>query len=94
MRRALQAYIKIYNMFYFCSHFLGRSQYRKRDNSQLRWMVGNEAQAIGEHEHMELVQVKKYGEEYCFILRDMSTSELQELKNRSDIDYIAMMTGS
>ena len=53
----------------------------------------DEAGLIGEHEHMELVQVKKYGEEYWFILRDMSASELQELKNRSDIDYIAMMTG-
>ena len=48
---------------------------------------------IGEHQNMELVQCKKYGTEYWFILRDMSKAELQELKNRGDIDYIAMMTG-
>ncbi len=42
---------------------------------------------------MELVQVKKYGDEWWFILREMSAAELKELKNRGDIDYIAMMTG-
>ena len=53
----------------------------------------DEAGLIGEHEHMELVQVKKYGDEWWFILREMSAAELKELKNRGDIDYIAMMTG-
>ena len=53
----------------------------------------DEAGLIGEHQNMELVQVKKYGAEYWFILRDMSKSELQKLKDRGDIDYIAMMTG-
>ena len=42
---------------------------------------------------MELVQVKKYGDEYWFILRDLSQEELKELKNRGDIEYIAMMSG-
>ena len=53
----------------------------------------DEAGLIGEHQNMELVQVKKYGAEYWFILRDMSASELERLKARGDIDYIAMMTG-
>ena len=48
---------------------------------------------IGEHEHMELVQVEQYGSEWWFILRDMSAAELERLKTRGDIDYIAMMTG-
>ena len=47
----------------------------------------------GEHEHMQLVQVKKYGDEWWFILRKMSASELERLQNRGDIDYIAMMSG-
>ena len=53
----------------------------------------DEAGLIGEHQNMELVQVKKYGAEYWFILRDIPAAELRELKNRGDIDYIAMMTG-
>lgn len=48
---------------------------------------------IGEHEHMELVQVQQYGPEWWFILREISGQELQELKNRGDIEYIAMMMG-
>lgn len=48
---------------------------------------------IGTHEHMELVQVKKYGDEWWFILRKMSAAELERMQNRGDIDYIAMMTG-
>ena len=41
---------------------------------------------------MTLVQIVKYDEEYWFILRTMTKRELQDLKNRADIDYIAMMT--
>lgn len=52
-----------------------------------------DAGLIGEHEHMELVQVQQYGAEWWFILREMSAAELQALKDRGDIDYIAMMTG-
>lgn len=44
------------------------------------------------HKNMSLVQIVKYDEEYWFILRTMSDKELQEIKNRADIDYIAMMT--
>ena len=53
----------------------------------------DDAGLIGEHKNMELVQVKKYGDEYWFILRDLSQEELKELKNRGDIEYIAMMSG-
>lgn len=48
---------------------------------------------IGEHENMALVQVQQYGAEWWFILRGLSPAELQELKNRGDIEYLAMMTG-
>lgn len=44
------------------------------------------------YENMTLVQLAKYDDEYWFILRTMTKKELQEIKNRSDIDYIAMMT--
>lgn len=44
------------------------------------------------YENMTLVQIAKYDDEYWFILRTMTKKELQEIKNRSDIDYIAMMT--
>ena len=53
----------------------------------------DEAGLIGEHKNMELVQVKKYGSEYWFILREIPATELERLQNRGDIDYIAMMTG-
>lgn len=44
------------------------------------------------YENMDLVQIMKYDDEYWFILRTMTKRELQDLKNRADIDYIAMMT--
>ena len=44
------------------------------------------------YENMTLVQIVKYDEEYWFILRTITKRELQNLKNRADIDYIAMMT--
>lgn len=45
------------------------------------------------YNNMELVQLVKYDDGYYFILRVLQPSELKEIKNRSDIDYIAMMTG-
>ena len=60
----------------------------------------DEVGLIGEHHNMELVQIAHYTQAvhgckdgYYFILRDIPTSELEALKNRGDIDYIAMMTG-
>lgn len=46
---------------------------------------------IGEHEHMELIQCKQYGEEYWFILRDIPQDELQRLSIEARLDYIEMM---
>ena len=60
----------------------------------------DDAGLIGTHEHMELVQVAHYTQAthgvedgYYFVLRDIPASEIEALRNRGDIDYIAMMTG-
>ena len=60
----------------------------------------DEAGLIGTHEHMELVQVAHYTQAahglddgWYFTLRDIPAAELEALRNRGDIDYIAMMTG-
>ena len=45
------------------------------------------------HENMELVQVTTYQDEYWFILRDLTSAELEKMKMQSDIEYIAMMAG-
>lgn len=52
----------------------------------------NDGEKDAIYENMTLVQLAKYNDEYWFILRTMTKKELQEIKNRSDIDYIAMMT--
>ena len=55
---------------------------------------------IGEHDHMELVQIKHYTQAthglpdgWYFVLREIPASELEALQNRGDIDYLAMMMG-
>ena len=60
----------------------------------------DEAGLIGEHEHMELVQIAHYTQAthsmpdgWYFVLRDIPADELERLQARGDIDYIAMMTG-
>ena len=60
----------------------------------------DEAGLIGEHEHMELVQIAHYtqathglADGWYFVLRDIPAAELERLQARGDIDYIAMMTG-
>ena len=45
------------------------------------------------HTNMELIQLKKYENEYWFILRDIPPNELKQLKLQADLEYIAMMTG-
>ena len=45
------------------------------------------------HTNMALVQVTKVGEEYWFVLRDISDKELAQIKMQSDIEYVAMMAG-
>lgn len=44
------------------------------------------------HEHMELVHILPMDGEWWIAFRDVPPSELQNQKNRADIDYIAMMT--
>lgn len=45
------------------------------------------------HENMELVQITPVGEDYWFVLRDLSAAELEKIKMQSDIEYVAMMAG-
>ena len=44
------------------------------------------------HEQMDLVQILKKEGEWWFILRDIPQAELQHIKDRADIEYIAMMS--
>ena len=52
---------------------------------------------IGEHEHMELVQIthtsEELGGEWWFVLRDIPEAEIERERLRGDVDYLAMMTG-
>ncbi len=43
------------------------------------------------HENMECVQVTQMEDEYWFVLRELSESELKEAKIQASIEYIAMM---
>ena len=45
------------------------------------------------HPYMDLVQCMKMGEEWWFVLRDLTEEELDRMKTQSDIAYLAMMTG-
>ena len=45
------------------------------------------------HENMELVQITEMGDDYWFVLRDISKAEMEKIKMQSDIEYIAMMAG-
>lgn len=42
-------------------------------------------------EHAVLVQCKKYGKEYWFVLRELSAEELMAAKTQANIEYISMM---
>lgn len=44
------------------------------------------------HEHMDLVQITHPDDNWWFVLRDLTDFELQQIKIRSDVDFIAMMT--
>ena len=55
---------------------------------------------VGQHEVMELLQVAhytraKHGVEdgYYFMLRDVPAEKLERLRDRADIDYLAMKVG-
>ena len=44
------------------------------------------------HEQMKLVQVTTYGDEYWFVIQDLTDRELKDLAMEAKIEYIAMMT--
>lgn len=44
------------------------------------------------HKQMDLVQILEKEGEWWFILRDIPQAELQHIKDRADIEYIAMMS--
>ena len=46
---------------------------------------------IEAHDYMELVQVMQFGNEWWFILRDLTDAELKQMDIDAKIDYIAMM---
>lgn len=55
-------------------------------------VIISDGENVEEHPFMELVQITKMGEEWWFVLRDLSEEELRNTKVRADIDYIALMT--
>lgn len=44
------------------------------------------------HDHMALIHITKYGDDYYFALRDRTKEELDQLKIKADIEYLAMMS--
>ncbi|MCI9366300.1 MAG: hypothetical protein HFJ54_07265 [Clostridia bacterium] len=40
---------------------------------------------------MELVQIARYKDGYYFVLREITQEELDKIKTRADIEYLAMM---
>lgn len=55
-------------------------------------VVINDGETDDVHEHMALVQIAKYGEQYYFVLRDRTPDELLRIKMQADIEYLAMMS--
>ena len=53
---------------------------------------GMMSNVCGEFSNMELVQCKKYGAEYWFILREIPQNKFEMMRLAGNIDYIAMMT--
>lgn len=43
------------------------------------------------HDHMELLQLIRYNNEYWFVLRDLTQEELRQIDIDAKLDYIAMM---
>lgn len=54
-------------------------------------VVINDGETDEVHEHMDLVQVTEVDGKYWFVLRDITKTELEQAKIKSDIEYIAMM---
>ena len=56
-------------------------------------VIINDGETDEFHENMELVQITPVGDEYWFVLRDLTAAELKQIKMQSDIEYVAMMAG-
>lgn len=56
-------------------------------------VIVNDGETDEFHENMELVQITPVGDEYWFVLRDLTAAELKQIKMQSDIEYVAMMAG-
>ena len=55
--------------------------------------IENETDKTSEElEHMELVQIVHYEDGYYFVLRQLSADEIDKIKTKADIEYLAMMT--
>lgn len=56
-------------------------------------IIENETEKTSEEfKHMELVQIVHYEDGYYFVLRELSADELDKIKTKADIEYLAMMT--
>lgn len=55
--------------------------------------IENETDKTSEElEHMELVQIVHYEDGYYFVLRQLSADEIDKIKTKADIEYLAMVT--
>lgn len=55
--------------------------------------IENETDKTSEElEHVELVQIVYYEDGYYFVLRQLSADEIDKIKTKADIEYLAMMT--
>lgn len=55
--------------------------------------IENETDKTSEKlEHVELVQIVHYEDSYYFVLRQLSADEIDKIKTKADIEYLAMMT--
>lgn len=55
--------------------------------------IENETDKTSEElEHMELVQIVHYEDGYYLVLRQLSADEIDKIKTKADIEYLAMMT--
>lgn len=52
----------------------------------------SDGELIDIHAHAELIHVLHIGEEYWIAFRDISEAELELLRIKSDIEYLAMMS--
>lgn len=75
------------------NNFVSKSRISEtKFDGNLSEVIINDGEVDEIHGPMALVQVTKMGDEYWFILRDLSKNELEMAQIRANIDYISMMT--